>query len=107
MTETGWAVFVNSDLTEGRGFERVKVICKLEATARRLARGANVQGSDGIVTPVELHRRDGMLYGPIDIEMPTKADEAAQARLDAARNARAKAKELGLSDEEIALLGRL
>jgi hypothetical protein len=105
MSETGWAIFINSDLTEGRGFECVKAICKLEATARRLAHRANVQGSDGIIRPVELHRQDGVLHGPIQLEMPTKADEAAQKQLDAARHARAKAKELGLSDEEIALLG--
>ena len=46
---TGWGVYVNSDLTEGRGFERIKHLCEEEATARRLARGANVQGSDGVV----------------------------------------------------------
>lgn len=106
VTPTGqcWAVFRNSDLTEGRGFEQVCYLCKLETTAKRLASGTNVQGSDGRVLPVSLFKHDGRLYGPIQLEMPTTADEREQERLDEWREVLAKAEQLGLSRDEIAVL---
>lgn len=101
---TGWAVLINSDLTEGRGFEMVRHVCKLEMTAKRLAHGINVQGSDGQILPVRLYRQDGRLYGPVHLEMPTIADERDQERLDEWREVLAKAEQLGLSQDEIAVL---
>ena len=100
----GWSVTVNSDLTEGRGFERIKHLCTLEATARRLARGANVQGSDGVVKRVSLFRMGAKLYGPVELETPTRADERAQQLLDGQRKVREKAKKLGLNEDELKLL---
>jgi hypothetical protein len=44
-----WVVWVNEDLTEGRGAQKVLAVCEKEATARRLARGADTQGADGRV----------------------------------------------------------
>lgn len=100
----GWAVLVNSDLTEGRGVERIKCICELEATARRLSRQASTQGTDGTVWPVELLHHNGRTYGPIDLTLATEQDVKAQQALDRRYALVEKAKALGMSDDEIAEL---
>jgi len=100
----GWAVLVNSDLTEGRGRERIRCICELEATAIRLARRASTQGSDGTVWPVELLHHQGRTYGPIDLELATAADVKAQQVLDRRREVIEKARALGMAEDEIEFL---
>ena len=45
-----YVVRVNSDLTEGKGRQVIKAVCAIRSTAVRLARGADVQGSNGQVT---------------------------------------------------------
>ena len=102
----GWLVTRNEDLTEGRGRELVHAVCELEATARRLASGASVQGSDGPVTKVKIVIVDGIRYGPVTLIRPIDADVQEQKRLDAARAAEAKARQLGLSEEDLAALRR-
>jgi len=44
-----YVVYVNSDLTEGRGFQYPIAICDNIYTARRLAKKKDVQGSDGSI----------------------------------------------------------
>jgi hypothetical protein len=100
----GWGVFVNSDLTEGRGVELLKVVCQLEATARRLAKGASVQGTPGAVREVKLFRYYGKIYGPIEFEFPRTDDKNAQRVLDKKREVIEKAKSLGMSSEELDLI---
>lgn len=103
-----WAVYSNSDLTEGRGRQYVKHFCVSQATALRLAKGGYVQGSDCPVRAVDVLELDGKRVLPtslLNIEQPTKADEVEEARLTARQAAMNKAKQAGLSDEEIALLG--
>lgn len=109
-----WMVERNSDGTEGRGQQLVKALCEKEATARRLANGCDVQGSDGHVTRVPIFQlKDGpwFNYGPVTIVSPTREDIAEQVRLDADAAARERyaqaverAKLLGLSDEDLAVL---
>ncbi len=74
-----WVVWVNTDLTEGRGFQVPKAICCAEATARRLARGANVQGSDGVVSREPAFTVNGRPYGPCDPEKLLSLHVAAEA----------------------------
>lgn len=100
----GWGVFVNSDLTEGRGFDVLLGLCRLEATALRIAKRANVQGSDGVVRKVQLCMREGKLCGPIQLKEPSAADEAAQVMMDKKRLVREKAEALGLSTEDLDVL---
>lgn len=104
----GWAVFVNSDLTEGRGCEVIQALCRIEATAIRLARHANVQGSDGVVRRVRLFIREyegpGYIYGPVQLKEPSAADEKEQAEIDRRRAVEEKARALGLSAEELLVL---
>jgi hypothetical protein len=104
ISGVGWGVFVNSDLTEGRGFETILAVCKLEATAMRVAKRANVQGSDGVIRKVRLFWHDGKVHGPIELTMPTSGDEAAQKMLDRRRSALEKAEALGLSTEDLDVL---
>lgn len=54
--KTVWVAYTNTDCTEGRGYDIPIAVCELEVTARRLARGRHVQGSDGPVRPVDAKR---------------------------------------------------
>lgn len=102
---TIWAVYSNDDLTEGRGRQYVKHLCKTEATARRLAKRGYVQGTDCPVEPKTALFIDGKYFLPtsiINIVPPSAEDEAAQRRFDARNLALEKARSLGLTDEEIA-----
>jgi hypothetical protein len=102
-----WAVYTNSDLTEGRGRQYAKHFCRLKATALRLAKKGYVQGSDCPVEPVEVLNLDGKRVLPaslLNVEVPTREDEAAEVRLMAREEALNKARAAGLSDAEIKLI---
>lgn len=111
-----WRVIGNRDLTEGRGPRYTKALCELEATARRVGKKGYVQGGDCPIEQTKLVRieKDGRLgswLGPVDVMQPTADDKKLQARLDevteqkrAKEAAIEKAKELGLSDEELEAL---
>ena len=114
-TAEAFVVSTNSDLTEGRGHRVVEAICEIETTAIRLARGADVQGTDGSVEKILLYHPEQenihwrtWWYGPINLVRPNRADKEmqksmkdAQAKTSAARRAVAKARDLGLTDAEI------
>lgn len=110
--KTMFAVYTNTDLTEGRGQEYAFAYCELEATAKRLAKGQYVQGTDCRYHQVDVFFIGGNYYYPgAYVEHPTPEDHAAEAlilqekrKLDAKTAALAKAKALGLTDEEIAAL---
>lgn len=107
-----WAVWMNTDLTEGRGYEYIRYICQQESTARRLSKGVGVQGGNGRVTKAKMYLINNQWYSPGRlIENPTKADIEEEKRLEDERKALAlkeaaiaKARSLGLSDEDIAAL---
>jgi hypothetical protein len=107
-----WAVWTNTDLTEGRGIEFVKHYCETEATARRLARGGYVQGSDCRITAERMFYRDGAWYAPgPNVVRPTREDQLAEELLQEQRDreqrrqqAIERAKALGLSEEDLATL---
>jgi hypothetical protein len=110
---TVFGVITNSDLTEGRGTPYIQKFCFAEATAKRLAEKAGVQGRNARVAPVTLR------YGPCwlapisiaQIHTPTPADNEAQRLLDEKHRAEElkeaalnKARAAGLSDEDIEAL---
>lgn len=117
-TQRVYVVTRNSDLTEGRGHRVVECFCATEATANRLSQGIDVQGTDGGVNGITLYQPEtedrlwkNWWYGPVWVIPPTEEDRDMQATLDvrarrasATAKALAKAKELGLTDEEIAAL---
>jgi len=103
-TEILWAVKTNTDLTEGRGREYVKAFCKLRATAIRLSKKGYVQGTDCPVDPVEVLLLDGKRVLPASIilvQEPSHDDEVMEKRIIAKDAALAKAKSLGLTDDEV------
>jgi hypothetical protein len=69
-----YVVYTNTDLTEGRGREVPVDWSHSKATAKRLAKGSGVQGSDAEVRKVPAFYVDKVLYGPVDVEIPTAED---------------------------------
>ena len=101
---TLWAVYTNTDLTEGRGREYVKHFCRIEATAKRLAKREYVMGTDCPIKPVRVLFMEGQYVLPanlINVVEPIPEDVEASRRIDAHRAAMDKAKSLGLSDDDI------
>jgi hypothetical protein len=106
-SKTVWVAYTNTDCTEGRGMDVPIAVCAAEATAIRLARKRYVQGCDGPVRKMDLVKIDGKWFAPYDaivVIEPTREDVADQDMIDAKRNAMAKAKAAGLTDEELAAL---
>lgn len=104
-TKEFWSVTINTDLTEGRGYNRIIAICETEATAHRIAVGRNVQGSPGWVNPITLARTPvGWIGVPAEIEYATKGDKEVQAKADLKAQALRKAAEAGLTPEMLAAL---
>jgi len=72
-----YVVMNNADRTEGRGDEYVYAVTELQSTAKRLAKGNYVQGTDCPVFEQELIDIDNIQYLPINrvtVISPTKAD---------------------------------
>lgn len=108
-TETLWAVYTNTDLTEGRGRQFVKAFCKMRATALRLAKNGYVQGTDCPVEQVQVLVLDGKRVLPaslILVQDPNREDERRERLLEEKDAAETKAKALGLTADEIAALRR-
>lgn len=102
-----YLVVSNSDLTEGRGRPVTIAYCATLATAKRVAKKRGVMGSDADVKAYEFTVIEGMGFIPlslIDIQHPTKEDEAEQKRLDDIEATIKRAKEAGLSDADIRIL---
>ena len=105
--KTVWAAYTNTDCTEGRGCDVPIAVCLSEVTARRLARGRYIQGSDGPVRAVELLEINGGWYAPstaFSVMSSTREDDKEQARLDAKHEALEKARAAGLTDADLAAL---
>lgn len=110
-TQKAYAVWSNTDLTEGRGYEYARCICSKETTAIRLSKGAYVMGSDARVTEVELIFHNNYWCGPVYIHGPSIADTEMEKKLELKRKAEEakaaailKAQQLGLNAEDIAAL---
>ncbi len=102
-----WAVYSNTDLNEGRGQQYVKHFCKLHSTAIRLAKKGYVQGTDCPVESVKVLVLEGQRVLPtalLKIEEGTMEDEQKEKVLLMREDAFKRAKEAGLSDEDIKLL---
>ena len=108
-----WTVTLNRDGTEGRGPLYVAHVCWNESTANRLARGKCVQGSNGKVTKAWARRfeDDARWYVPAHIEKMSNFDESEEKILEESRKKQKakeivleRAKKLGLSDDDLALI---
>lgn len=118
-TKEVFAVWTNTDTTEGRGREYVLAFCEMEATAKRLAKGAYVMGSDCNITKEKFlkmgkDKTTAIWYAPHAYGMLTPAtdeDVKIEKKLEAEREAKMrrekvldKARALGLTDADIATL---
>jgi cobalamin biosynthesis Mg chelatase CobN len=108
---TVYAVWTNTDLTEGRGREYVQYLCEKKSTALRKAKKNYVMGTDSRVTEEKLFHSGYAWYGPVNVIDPSQEDLRVEAQLDAEAKAKAakeaaieKAKSLGLSDADIKAL---
>jgi len=109
--QTVYAVWTNTDLTEGRGREYVEYLCEKKSTALRKAKKNYVMGTDSRITEEVLFNAGRGWYGPVRVIEPSKEDLQVEERLTAEAKAKAakeaaieKAKSLGLSDADIAAL---
>lgn len=99
-----YVVRINSDLTEGKGRQVIKAVCAIRSTAVRLARGADVQGSNGQVTEESAFLVGNTWFVPGSIMQPAPQDvraEDVERQIDVIKR---KALKAGLSDDDIALL---
>lgn len=99
--KTVYVAWTNTDLTEGRGRQVPLAVAELESTAIRLGHAGSVQGSNCGVTSVTAVKVGGHWLAPSIIHAPTPADERAQERTRQRRAAVDRAREAGLSEEEI------
>lgn len=105
-TREAYAVVGNTDRTEGRGQQIVLHICRIPATAYRLAKGQGVMGTDAWVTRCDLVKHGTAWFGPITVVEPTMEDENTQERMDEEEAAIEEARNLGLTDAQIAAIRR-
>jgi len=101
-----WLVWTCTDLTEGRGSQYVLYACETEATAMRLAKGKYVMGSNCPISESFAIKIKNSWYAQCRIEQPSSDDKIKQDKINASRIAVSRAKELGLTDEDIKLIIR-
>lgn len=110
---TVFAVYTNTDLTEGRGQEYVKYYCELRTTAERLGRNGYVQGGSCPISEVKMLKIDGAYYLPLSqasVQRPSGQDLEIQRKRDAESARERRAREIlarlapSLVDDESAFL---
>lgn len=103
-TRKVYVVWTNTDLTEGRGSVVPQYICALKATALRLAKGINVQGSNGEITESTVTYDSNQIsyIGPVKIIQGNLEDEEKEKRLQE-RQAIAR-KIIGITKEELRII---
>ena len=104
-TKNIFVVVTNSDLTEGRGHPVEIAYCEAETTAKRLAKGRGVMGSNAEVRNAIAVYSNGRWCAPVRIEQPNSEDQKTQAILDKRKSIIAKALELGLTGEDLKAMG--
>lgn len=69
-----FGVRVNSDLTEGKGETYFKFFSTDEGTAKRMAKGQDIQGADGTVLEVDCWKEGNIYFCPTRLYYPTRED---------------------------------
>lgn len=110
-----YVVWTNTDLNEGRGQEYPFKICEEKATARRFAKGNDVQGTDCRISKAKVCKINGLnddnavkfwYLGPVIIERPTTEDKKVQQQIDEYETVMQKAMDSGMTEEDIAIMVR-
>lgn len=99
-----YVVWTNTDRTEGRGRQIPIAYCRSKTTAERKAAGQGVMGSDADIQKFVAIKICGHWCAPVTIEQPSRDDEKIDKANAAKAEAIAKAKLLGLTDEDLAAL---
>lgn len=108
-----WVIINNTDLNEGRGIQFIQMTCEKEITARRLAKGAGIQGHDAEVIETKAYKINNLSwwFAPCRIVEPTTFDlyqeEEERAQAEAKKElelVRQRARDLGLSEEDLKIL---
>ncbi len=101
----------NTDKMEGSGDSYYLGYCEYESTAKRLAKGQGSMGCDCEIYNKKSYKIDGVWYAPIIFIKITSEDEREERtrknnEIAAQNKAKVlkKAKELGLSEEDIKIL---
>jgi hypothetical protein len=102
--KTVWVAWTNTDLTEGKGFRVPLVACELRSTAVRMGKKGSVMGSDCEVTEETALKRQGTWLVPGRIYPATRLDRELQKAADDKAAALQRAKQAGLSDDDLRLL---
>lgn len=108
ITETKpvWVAWTNTDRTEGRGYEVPLLVAECPETAFRLGRGGGVQGGPCTVTESIAVRVRNQWLVPGVIHKESDEDKKLRAQREAREAVLAKAKSLGLTEQEIEALRR-
>ena len=103
----------NTDNTEGRGSEYTLGFCLLASTATRIAKGKGVMGTDAGVDEKFAYKIENTWYAPVIFAQPTPEDEKIEKLREIEYTIKQnkikvlkKAKDLGLSEEEIKILNQ-
>ena len=103
-TKQIYVVWTNTDLTEGRGYQIPIAYAESASTAARLAKKRGVMGSDADYRPFEVVKHGGHWCGPVTIERPNVEDKARDEASERKAAALAKARQLGLTDDDLEAL---
>jgi hypothetical protein len=103
-TKSVWVAWTNTDRTEGRGRRIPLHVCESRETAVRVGRKGCVQGTDCQVTEELAVKVNGKWLYPGVLVPETTVDAQLRAKREAKDAALAKAREAGLSAEDIAAL---
>lgn len=103
-TKTIYVVWTNTDLTEGRGHQIPIAYAESATTAARLAMKRGVMGSDADVRPFDAVKHGGYWCAPVTIERPNDRDTAIDAVNARKAAALEKARQLGLTDDDLQAL---
>ena len=100
-------VWSNTDLTKGKGYKYPKAYCINEVTAKRLAAGNYVKGTDCPITEEIAMYSEGSWYAKIVLTHPTKEDKKLSKKIQEYREAIKLLSQSGISIEELKNAGYL
>lgn len=101
QTKKAYVVMQNTDLTEGRGYQRPIAISDSISAAKRIGRKNDTQGTDCQILECRIFRIDNIWYGPCSLVNPTPEDIHADKKLAFREETIKKAMHLGLTQAEI------
>jgi len=99
-----FVAWVNSDLTEGKGYRIPLFICMSRTTAIRLGKGRNVLWSDAFIEEDKIFKIGGKWYGPCLIEHPSREDIEIDEISKRKEEIVAKAKKAGLTEDDLKII---